>query len=284
MRQRPTFWLVLAVFALLLGAQVFIRSLGAGMQAALVRGSVVTLAVGLIGAAFVHLVERDLRSRLEDAPATSQASSAPDRLVLRPTPWKVWYYLTLPTIVVGVSLAFVWAAAGNAGSGNTGAWACFAFSLVFTPIFIGGAWLFVHNARLELTGDSLTKTNWRGASSRVSRSAIVRVLRLAVDRSGTSYRGTWVARYWVFDSAEGRALVIASQAMWPLADMEILVGRLGVPVEGSWNEVLKPKEARRQVEGVVRWTTAHPWFVLISAVVLTFVLIILLIQLLSPNG
>ena len=72
--------------------------------------------------------------------------------------------------------------------------------------------------------------------------------------------------------------------MWPLGDIEILVGRLGVPVDGSWNDVLKPTEARHEVKGVVRWTTAHPWLVLIAAVILSFALIVLLIALFAPSS
>jgi len=270
--------LLLLGFALVLGFQVFAWSRGAGVPTAVGRGLVVAVATGLIGMLFLSLVESDLRARL-GAPAPSIQATAPSsELVVLPTPWKTFYYLTVPAIVVGVSAAYMWSADSLLG------WAFVIFSLLFTVVFIAGAWLFVHNSRLVLTDESLIKTNWRGATSRVPRDAIVRVLRLAYDRSGVSERATWITRYWIFESRVGRALVIVNQAMWPLGDIEILVGRLGVPVDGSWNDVLKPNEARHEVKGVVRWTTAHPWLVLIAAVILSFALIVLLIALFAPSS
>ena len=278
LRRKPISMLALLGFAPLFGLQVFAWSQGAGAATALVRGLVVALAAGLVGMLFLRLVESDLRARVE-APAPSVgAAGVPAELVVLPTPWRTFYYLTVPGIVVGVSVAFMWSAGGVLG------WAFVIFSLVFTVVFVSGAWLFVHNSRLVLTDEALVKTNWRGATSRVSRPAIVRALRLAFDRSGVSGRGTWITRYWIFESSSGKALALVNQAMWPLADMEILVGRLGVPVEGSLNEILRPKQVRRRVKGVVRWTTVHPWLVLTSAVILSFVLIVLLIALLAPSG
>ncbi len=277
MRRKPISTLALLGFALLFGLQVFAWSRGVGAATALARGLVVALAAGLVGILFLRIVESDLRSRVGGpAPSVGAAGEAAELVVL-PTPWRTFYYLTVPGIVVGVSVAFMWSAGGVLG------WAFVIFSLVFTVVFVSSAWLFVHNSRLVLTDEVLVKTNWRGATSRVSRAAIVRVLRVAFDRSGVSGRGAWITRYWIFASS-GRALILVNQAMWPLADMEILVGRLRVPVEGSWNEILNPMEVRRRVKGVVRWTTAHPWVVLISAVILSFVLIVLLIALLAPNG
>ena len=278
LRRKPISLLLLLGFALVLGFQVFAWSLGAGVATAVGRGLVVAVATGLIGTLFLSVVESDLRARLGGPAPSIQATAPSSELVVLPTPWKAFYYLTVPAIVVGVSVAYMWSADSLLG------WSFVIFSLLFTVVFIAGAWLFVHNSRLVLTDDSLMKTNWRGATSRVSRDAIVRVLRLAYDRSGVSAYRTWITRYWIFESSAGRALEIVNQAMWPLGDMEILVGRLGVPVDGSWNDVLKPNDVRRQVKGVVRWTTAHPWSVLIAAVILTFALIVLLIALLAPSS
>jgi len=237
------------------------------------RGVVVAVLVGIMGAVFLQLIERDLRSRI-DAPLLTSDLVAAATLVVRPTPWKGWYYLVLPAIVVGVAVAFVWAAAGSTSASAYAAWGCFIFSVLFTVVFVGGAWLFVHNSQLELTDDSLVKTNWRHARTSVSRDAIARVLRLAVDRSGASSRRTYITRYWIFDSTTDKALLIINGAMWPIGDIEILVGRLGVPVEGSWNEVLKPKEVRKRVRGVVSWTSAHPWVVLFATVVLSLAVVV----------
>jgi hypothetical protein len=278
MQRKPVALLTLLAFGVLFGLQVFAWSRGAGAQVAITRGLVAAIATDLVGFFFVRLVEADLRSRLEVSAPPVGTAGISGELVILPTPWRTFYYLTVPAIVVGVSVAFMWT------SGSILGWAFVIFSLVFTVVFVAGAWLFVHNSRLVLTGDSLIKTNWRSATTRVPRGAIVRVVRLAYDRSGVSGRGRWITRYWIFVSSSDRALTLVNQAMWPIADLEILAGRLGVPVDGSWSEVLKPKEARRRVKGVVRWTTAHPWMVLIMSVVLSVVLIVLLIALLSPSG
>jgi hypothetical protein len=278
MRRKPTFWLAIAGFAVVFGLQIAVRSSGAGATQALGRGVVVTLLVGIMGAVFLHLIERDLRSRIDAPPLTAGLVSTAT-LMVRPTPWKGWYYLVLPAIVVGVAVAFVWAAAGDNSASAYAAWGCFIFSLLFTVVFVGGAWLFVHNSQLELIGDSIVKTNWRRARTTVSRGDIARVLRLAVDRSGASRSGSYITRYWIFGSTRDKALLIINGAMWPIGDIEILVGRLGVPVEGSWNDVLKPKEVRRRVKGVVSWTSAHPWVVLIATVVLSLALVVVGISL-----
>jgi len=276
---KPRSVLVLLAFAIVFGLVVFGWSQGAGLTPALIRGLVAAIAAGLAGMLFLRLVESDLRARAEAGTVTvSQAAAPSTELVVLPTPWRTFYYLTVPSIVTGVSFAYLLA------SGSMLGWAFVAFALVFTVVFVAGAWLFVHNSRLVLTDEALLKTNWRGATSHVSKAAIVRVMRLAYDRSGVSSRGTWITRYWIFVSSSGRALTVVNQAMWPMADMEILVGRLGVPVEGSWTEILRPKEVRREVKGVVRWTTAHPWLVLVAWVILSVALIIALIALLSPGG
>ena len=278
LRRKSVSTLVLLALALVFGLQVFVWSRPSGEPTALGRGLVAALAAGLVGALFLRLVESDLRARAEMQSPLRELAGEPVALVVLPTPWRSFYYLTLPTIVVGVSIAFMWSAGGLLG------WLFVIFSFVFTVVFVSGAWLFVHNSRVVLTDDSLLKTNWRGATNRVPRGAIVRVLRLAFDRSGVSGRGTWITRYWIFQSSSRRALALVNQAMWPMGDIEILVGRLGVPVEGSWTEILKPAEVRRRVKGVVRWTTAHPWLVLISAVILGVVLVVLLIALLAPSS
>jgi hypothetical protein len=284
LRRKPISRLVMVLFAFLFGAQVFVWSREAGAPTATGRGLVAALAVGLIGTFFMRLVESDLRSRLDAASPASKDVGWSGQLVVLPTPWKALYYLMVPAIVVGVSLAFMWSTNGASSGGSALGWVFVIFSMVFTVMFIWGGWLFVHNAKLVLTDDSLIKTNWRGATSLVTRTEIARVLRLAFDRSGVSGRGTWITRYWVFDSSLDGALIVINQPFWPRDEMEVLVGRLGVPVEGSWNEVLKPKEVRRRVKGVVRWTTAHPWIVIIGAVMLSLALIVLLIALLSPTA
>lgn len=277
LRRKPISVLALLAVAVVFGLEVYNWSGGARQTPAVVRGVVAGMIVGLAGMLFLRLVETDLRVRMDHPAASAQLAAQSGDLTVLPTPWRPFYYLTLPTIVAGVSFAYL------LSSGSVLGWAFVAFTVVFTIVFIGGAWLFVHNSRLVLTDESLVKKNWRGATSRVPRTAIVHVLRLAYDRSGVSRRGTWITRYWIFVSSSGRALTLVNQAMWPMADMEILVGRLGVPVNGSWSEILKPRQVRREVKGVVRWTTAHPWVVLIASVLLTSALIVALIALLSPK-
>jgi hypothetical protein len=278
MRRRPTFWLAIAGFAVVFGLQIAARSSSGGATQALGRGVVVAVLVGIMGAAFLHLIERDLRSRIDELPITA-SQLATTSLLVRPTPWKGWYYLVLPAIVVGVAVAFLWASAGDNSASAYAAWGCFIFSLIFTAIFVVGAWLFVHNSQLELTADSIVKTNWRRARATVSRGDVARVLRLAVDRSGASRGGTYITKYWIFESITAKSLLLINGAMWPIGDIEILVGRLGVPVEGSWNEVLKPKQVRRKVKGVVSWTSAHPWLVLVATVVLGLAVVVVGISL-----
>ena len=277
LQRKPTSVLALLAFATVFGLVVFGWSRGSGLTPALARGLVAALAAGLAGMLFLRLVESDLRARADASAVSAPAAAQSTELVILPTPWRTFYYLTVPSIVAGVSLAYLLA------SGTVLGWAFVAFSIVFTVVFVAGAWLFVHNSRLVLTRDSLIKTSWRGATTTIPRPAIVRVLRLAYDRSGVSAYGTWITRYWIFVSSSGRALTLVNQAMWPMAGMEILVGRLGVAVEGSWNEILKPTEVRREVKGVVRWTAAHPWMVLVASVILSVALIIALIALLSPR-
>src|SRR5882762_3194282 len=206
-RRRPMFWLAIAGFALILGLEIYARSLGMGTTQALERGVVVAALAGIMGAVLLHLAGRDLRSRL-DAPPVASVQAAATSLIVRPTPWQGWYYLVVPAIVVGVSIAFVWSTAGDTSASAYTAWGFLIFSLLFTAAFVGLAWLFVHNAQLELTGDSLIKTNWRQARASVSRDEVARVLRLAVDRSGTYYKGTYVTRYWIFASTTGKALLV----------------------------------------------------------------------------
>jgi hypothetical protein len=63
-----------------------------------------------------------------------------------------------------------------------------------------------------------------------------------------------------------------------MGDLEMLVGRLGVPVEGSWDDVLKPRQVRKRVKGVSSWFEAHPWVLLIGLVVVTMVVAVVLIS------
>lgn len=277
--RKPTFWLAIGFLALVFAAQVFVQSLNSGTETAIVRALLVAGGVSAIGALFVHLIERDLQSRLAlPAPGAGQLGTIDGALVVRPTPWKTWYYLTLPVIVVGTATVFLWTTSGTSDGHRIGAWICFVFSLVFTPIFIGMAWLFVHNAKLELTDRALIKTDWRSARTVIDRAKIGRVLRLAVDRSGVSGRSTWIARYWVFASPDQHALAIVNRSAWPMGDLEILVGRLGVPIDGSWDDVLKPRQVRKRVKGVSSWFEAHPWVSLVGVVVLTMVFAVVLIS------
>ena len=282
--RKRTFWLAIGLLAVVFGAQVFLQSLNSGIQTAVARALVVCAAVALTGALFLHLVERDLQSRLEVVgSAGAPVTSVDGGFVVRPTPWKTWYYLWLPILVVGTATVFLWTTSGDSDGHRVGAWICFIFSLLFTPVFIGLGWLFVHNARLELTDQALVKTSWRRARKVVDRSAIARVLRLAVDRSAVNRRGTYTARYWVFTSADSKALAIVNRSMWPIGDLELLVGRLGVPVEGSWDDVLKPKQVRRGIKGFSSWFEAHPWLSLIGLVLVTLVVAVVLISILGSQ-
>src|SRR5205085_1422180 len=116
--------------------------------------------------------------------------------------------------------------------------------LLFTPVLMVRKWLFVRNARLELSENALTKTDWPGAGMSVARDEIGQVIRLTVKRSasgGGSAFSYWVygwsvASYWVFASSSNVALVVVQRDVWPTDGLLALISSLGVSVGGSWDE------------------------------------------------
>jgi hypothetical protein len=177
-----------------------------------------------------------------------------DSLVVRPEiPWR--RYLMFGTLLggwtvlsgVGLALAISKYAIAALGCGAG----------VVALLLVGGLRLYlVHRfSTLRVDGIALTFVNGLGVSRTVARGSLRQVARASLD---VTVRSSFTVSYYLFMGADGRAAFKLPAKWWPDTGIVGLATTLGLPVSGSFFEVLDGPGFRRTFPRSIPWVVAHP--------------------------
>jgi hypothetical protein len=106
--------------------------------------------------------------------------------------------------------------------------------------------LYLRNARLFASGDGLGRVDWLGRRTQYPAGSISRAVRLTV-------AGRRRNSYLAFVGPDDREMFKLANAYWDAAQLETACERAGVPVVGSYADVVSVYRANRRVGGSIRW-------------------------------
>jgi hypothetical protein len=128
---------------------------------------------------------------------------------------------------------------------------------------VGWVWLFLTNASIALTAEYLLITDWRSSTTVVARGDISRLIRIGI----RPFEGP--PRHAVIGvDAENRSLFALGGAY----DAAAIARYLSVPLSGSHDDVMSPREVNRRYPGAARSPVADPQRVLLFSAVGTVVI------------
>lgn len=172
------------------------------------------------------------------------------------------------TIAVGAMFgvgATIRLAAMRTQGRTTEAAAITAIALAIVFFCWGIYFLYRANASLELRDGAICRTDALRRKTFVPVEQLQTALRLSVVINGLAVPSPQL----LFLGHDGRCYLRIYASLYDDSDLSRLCARAGLPLAGSWDDVVTSRVARRNYPGSYSWWLAHPW---IFAIVLSMVL------------
>jgi hypothetical protein len=128
-------------------------------------------------------------------------------------------------------------------------------------------WLYVRNTRLFVDGEGLGRVDRWGRLTRFPRGSIVRAVRYRVSNRSSANP------YLSFLGPDGREVFKVPARFWDNAELEALCERAGVPVEGSYDDLVGVLAVNRRVPRSLKWgrtnvITPHVLVIVVAHVII----------------
>jgi len=124
-------------------------------------------------------------------------------------------------------------------------------------LLMGGLRLYLTGrfSKLMLDGSVLTYVNAVGLTRTFRRGSLQQVARASLD---VTVRSSFTLSYYVFIGADGRAAFKLPAKWWPDIGIVGLATTQGIPLSGSFFEILDGPGFRRKFPKSIPWMVAHP--------------------------